>query len=623
MLVLQRKQTEPDEYRSSHNREVLNQNMLDFIKKINRNDELQATRRSRVPGVFAIMIAVMLSACARTEVRQEVGETTTGETAEPQLLRIEPVRPKIELSEDILYKLLEAEFAGQRGHIQVSLQNYLELARDTRDPKIIERAARIAVFARDTAVAAEMAGLWVELDPRNPDPHQILAVMALREGDIESSLIHFESILDYTYGDLDQKLLMIANMLGREADKELVIEVMEKIIAKRQDSPEALFAFSRVSTILGDYERALELIEQTFRLLPDDEAVALSYIAVLQRLGRTEQALTWLEKALGRKNKVDDFNLRLVYARLLTDARQYDESRKQFELLQKQQPDNADVLFALSLLYLQLSRIDEAETNLLRLTNRDNRNNEVNYYLGRIAEDRSDYNKAAIWYQGVQAGQNYFDAQLRLAIMLARQDLFDDAGRHLQTIRTRNDVEAVMLVQARAQLMVEQNRLVEAMLTYDEALLNNYNSDLLYSRAMLAEKLDRLDILEADLRHIIEREPDNTNALNALGYTLADRTDRFAEAEQLIDRALELRPNDHYILDSKGWVLYRLGKLDEAIKYLRRALELIPDTEIAAHLGEVLWVKGDRNEAIKVWDTALKAAPDNTLLQDVIQRFNP
>jgi tetratricopeptide (TPR) repeat protein len=597
-------------------------NMFDFIKKIYRKHELHTARTGLAAGMAGLLVAVVLSGCAGSAVQPEVVETVVEDTPEPQLLRIEPVRPKIELTGDLLYKILEAEFAGQRGHIDVSLRNYLDLARSTRDPKIVERAARIAVFSRDTTVAEEMATMWVELDPRNPDPHQILAVMALRESNIEASLVHLESILDYTYGDLDQKLLMIANMLGREADRALIMTVMEKLVAKRQDSPEALFAFARVATILGEYERALELLEQTFLHLPDNEAVALSYIAVLQRLGRTDEAQSWLEKALA-KRKGDDFNLRLTYARLLTDARQYDESRKQFELLARQQPDNADVLFALSLLYLQLDRIDDAEIHLLRMTNRDNRNNEVNYYLGRIAEDRRDFNKAAIWYQGVQAGQSYFDAQLRLALMLARQERYEEASRHLGAVRSRNEVEAVMLVQAQAELMVEQKRLVEAMLIYDAALLNNYNSELLYSRAMLAEKMDRLDVLEADLSQILEREPDNANALNALGYTLADRTDRFEEAEQLIDRALELRPNDHFILDSKGWVLYRLGKLDEAIQYLRRALELIPDAEIAAHLGEVLWVKGDRKEAIRIWDTALKAAPDNAHLQDVIQRFNP
>lgn len=602
---------------------VLCLNMFDFMKKIDRNHALRVTRSTLFPAMLVAITVLILAGCSAAPIKQvATEEPTEEESTDPRLVRIEPVRPKIELTEDLLFKLLEAEFAGQRGHIDVSLKNYLEIARATRDPLIVERATRIAVFSRETESAAEMADIWVQLDPRNPDPHQILAVMALRGGDIDASLTHLESILDYTYGDLDQKLLMIANMLGREADQKMIMQVMEELISDRQDSPEALFAFSRVATILGEYERALELLEQTFRYLPEDDGVALSYIAVLQRLGRAEEAQVWLEKELSRR-KSDDFALRLTYARLLTDARQYEESRKQFEMLVKQQPNNTDVLFALSLLYLQLDRIDDAETYLLRLTNRSNRNDEVNYYLGRIAEDRRDFNQAAIWYQGVQAGQNYFDAQLRLAVMMARQERFVDARKHLNTIKTRNEVESVMLVQAEAELLVEQQLYAEAMQIYDNALSNNYNSDLLYSRAMLAEKMDRLDLLEEDLRTILEREPDNAHALNALGYTLADRTDRFKEAEELIDRALELRPDDHFIMDSKGWVLYRLGKLDEAIKYLRRAHELMPDTEIAAHLGEVLWVKGDRKEAIKVWDTALKAAPDNALLQDVIQRFNP
>jgi tetratricopeptide (TPR) repeat protein len=584
-----------------------------------------------IPGIgpafssFSAITLIFLSACASPGVKQEalVAESETqAEQTQPTILRVEPVRPKIPLSGDLLYKILEAEFAGQRGHIDKSLENYLELARQTRDPKIVERATRIAVFARETEAAQEMAGLWAELDPRNPDPHQVLVVMALRSGDVELSLAHLESILDYTYGDLQQKLLMVANLLGREGDREIIIEVMNKLVEDRQDSPEVLFAFSRVATILGDYELALSLLEQTYALKSEDDSVALGYIAVLQRLNRTEEALAWLEDVI-RRRRDNNFNLRLSYARLLSESRMYDESRKQFEILIGQAPNNTDVMFALALLYLQSAQINDAEAYFTRLSMRGHRTNEVNYYLGRIAEDRNDVNKAGIWYQGVQAGPNYFDSQVRLGLMLARQDRIDDARLHLGSIRTQNERESVILIQAEAELMVDQNQYQEAMAIYDQALENGYNSDLLYSRAMLAEKMDRLDILEADLRRIIMREPENAQALNALGYTLADKTDRFAEAEQLIDQALTTNPHDHYILDSKGWVLYRLGRLEEAINYLRRALDIIPDAEIAAHLGEVLWVKGDKKEARKVWNTALEATPDNILLKDVIQRFNP
>jgi len=275
------------------------------------------------------------------------------------------------------------------------------------------------------------------------------------------------------------------------------------------------------------------------------------------------------------------------------------------------------------LLYLQSGDIDASEEYFLKLSTKSHRTNDVNYYLGRISEDHQDHKKAAIWYQGVQAGQNYFDAQVRLGLMLAHQGRIEDARMHLGSIRTQNESESVILIQAEAEILVNQEDLEEAMRIYDRALENGYNSDLLYSRAMLAEKLDRLDILEADLRTIIKREPESALALNALGYTLADKTDRFTEALELIDAALEINPHDHYILDSKGWILYRLGRLDDAILYLKRALDIIPDAEIAAHLGEVLWIKGDKREALKIWEAALEATPDNDTLQDVIQRFNP
>lgn len=573
--------------------------------------------------LLLLTILLGLTACSTPVIRQEppVADTTAVDP-EPVLVSAEPVRPAIDLTEVMLTRILEAEFAGQRGHLDVSLQNYLELARETRDPKIVERATRIAVFARDEAASEELAQMWVELDPRSPDPHQVLAVMAIRSGNVEAALLHLESILDYTDGEMDQKLLMIASMLGREADKEQIIEVMEKMTASRQDSPQALFAYSRVAAVLGEYERALELLEKTHRMDPDNEEVALSYVSILQRLDRFEEAIAWIEDALDKKRE-DNFELRLAYARLLTDVRRYEDSIKQFEILAGQEPDNEDVLFALGLLQLQSNRVDEAEKHFLRLTRRSSRTNEVNYYLGRIAEDRGDSEKAAVWYQGVQSGQNYLDAQVRLALTLASRDRLDDARKHLKSIRTSSDGETAMIVQAEAELLVNLKRFDEARQIYDSALETRYDADLLYSRAMLAEKMDRLDLLEADLRQIIERDPQNAQALNALGYTLADRTDRFEEAEKLIDQALQIRPDDHFILDSKGWVLYRLGNLDEALVYLRRAHEQIPDPEIAAHLGEVLWVSGNRKEAKKVWDTALKATPDNAHLQDVIERFDP
>jgi len=288
-----------------------------------------------------------------------------------------------------------------------------------------------------------------------------------------------------------------------------------------------------------------------------------------------------------------------------------------------QAPDNIEVIYALGLLYLQANRLAEAEGYLQRLADQAERLDDASYYLGRIEQERKDYGKASAWYRGVQSGENYFDAQVRLAMLIAKQGQLAEARAHLRSIRTNGEKESAILIQAEAELLTEDKRLDAAMQVYDAALRDTYNTDLLYARAMLAEKMNRLDRMEEDLRRILVNEPDNAQALNALGYTLADQTDRYQEALGLIQRALELRPADFYILDSMGWILYRMGRLSDAIVYLRKAMQLRPDPEIAAHLGEVLWITGDKEGAKAVWDTALQATPEDSQLLDVIRRFNP
>jgi tetratricopeptide (TPR) repeat protein len=575
------------------------------------------------------LLLVLLAGCAAVPEQQE--GPAAGQEAAPaaavdgsaKIIDIEPVRPRLELTEDILYKILVAEFAGQRGRLDISLQNYLELARETRDPRIVERATRIAVYARDNEAAGEAARLWIELDPLNPDPHQVLAVMALREGRLNDALEHLQNILDYSHGELDQKLWMIANLLSREKDQELIMKVMERLIATRRDEPEALYAFAHVAARLGELQRATELLERTLELAPENDNAIMSYIGLLQRQDRVDEAVSWLEQALKERDG-DDFNMRLAYARLLTDIKRFDDARRQFEILAVQAPNNTDVLYALGLLYLQANRLDQAERSFRRLIKYSDNTDDAHYYLGRIEEERGHNKKAGVHYQAVQGGDNYFDAQVRMALILARQGAIEEARRHLNSINTETRQQKTMLVQAEAELLIEEKRLEEAMQVYSGALEEQgYNSELLYSRAMLAEKMDRLELLEHDLRRIIEREPGNAQALNALGYTLADRTGRFQEAYELIRRAMDISPGDYYILDSMGWVLYRQGKLDEAVKYLRRALEIRQDPEIAAHLGEVLWVMGDKQAARQVWDTALQETPKDRKLLDVIERFNP
>jgi Uncharacterized enzyme of heme biosynthesis len=574
----------------------------------------------------ACFLLVGSAACTNVPV-QESGQPATSPTTQEDagqavLPPTRPSRPHIELTQDILYKLLVAELAGQRGQLGVAVKNYLELARETRDPEVAGRATRIAVYARDDQAAAEAAKIWLELDPESSDAHQVLAVMAVRRSDIETALVHFDHIIKTPDHMLDQKLWVIANLLGREQDQALVKQIMERLMEGYQDDPEALYAYAHVMSELNDDDRAGEILAKVLSLVPDNSNANISYASVLKKQGKAEAAIAWMEKALQTNGK--DFNLRMFYARMLTDERRFDDARRQFEILIAQAPNNTDVLYSLGLLYLQSNRLDEAAAYFQRLSDLGNAGQEADYYLGRIAEEKGELQEAANRYHSIHEGVNYFDAQVRLGVLLARQDRMDDARQHLQNVRVESREQKVILAQAEAELLTDKKLYDEAMAVFDEALVNNRNdSDLLYSRAMLAEKMNRLDILERDLRTILSQDAEHAQALNALGYTLADRTNRYQEAYDLVSKALAISPDDFYILDSMGWVLYRMGRLDEAIEYLNRALAVRKDPEIAAHLGEVLWVKGDKAAAKQIWETAIKETPEDSRLLDVIKRFNP
>lgn len=548
-------------------------------------------------------------------------EAVVKQVPPPKPERVIPKRPDIDLTEDILFKVLLAEIAGQRGELDVAIENYLDLARTTRDPLVVERAARVAIYAREDEAAFEAAQLWVELDPKNPDAHQVLTIMTMRQGNIEQSLKHLEIIMESSNGELDQKLWMIANFLGREEDKTGVMLLMERLMENHMDDADAIFAYANVSARMGDMERAKGLLKRVIELKPNNEAAALTYIALLQKAGESNVAIEWLEARI--KNADVSFNIRITYARLLTEVKRFEDARGQFEILAEQEPTNVDVLYALGLLYLQTNKLEDAEKQFIKLSELKKRVFDSNYYLGRIAEEKNELEKASGLYQGVHGGENYFDARIRLSLILAKQGEIEKALGNIRSIQKAKGSNRLILTQAEGEILIGEKRYQEALTVFNTAIEEQTHPDLLYSRAMLAEKMDRLDILEADLRAILAEDEDNATALNALGYTLADKTDRYEEAYKYIKRAYELSPGDFYILDSMGWVLYRMGRLDEAVDFLQQAFELRKDPEIAAHLGEVFWVMGKKEAAKEVWETALQGTPTDDTLLEVIERFKP
>ncbi len=562
--------------------------------------------------------ALSLAACAGVP-RHTVPEAAGG-APHPAAEPAAPSGPG--MSEEVLYKLLVAEFAGQRGELEVSVKNYLDAARLTRDPQVAERAVRIAVYARDDAAALEAARLWADVAPESRDARQVLAALYIRDGRIDAAVKELDGLLSHWQGERARAFAFMAEMLARERDKDRALKVMQKLVEGHQGDLDAQRAYATLAVRAGDLALAETVLSGVLEKSPEDRGAALLYAQVLQSQGKTAEALKRMAALV--KDNPKDGTTRLAYARLLVGAKRYDESLEQFRALAKQNPKNADVRYAMALLLLQTNRLDQAESEFKELLSLGQRALTARYYLGQLAEAKGDVAEAIGWYTGVDRGEHYVDAQVRVAVLLARQGKLDRARAHLHGVQARNSKESVHLYLVEGELLTDAEKYDEAMTVYNFALKEFPDeSDLLYARAMLGERMGRLDVLERDLRAIISREPNNAQALNALGYTLADRTKRYAEAKGLIERALSLKPDDYYILDSMGWVLYRMGQPQEALKYLRRAAELSDDVEVAAHLGEVLWVSGDQKGARDVWDSALKSTPDDKRLLEVIKRFNP
>ena len=578
-----------------------------------------AGRRLRTCALAAAITAVVLTGCTAT------GPAAPG-TGVPGAVATDPegagaaLPPRRELNARVLYKLLVGELASHRGDLPLSLEHYLDVARETRDAGVAARAAKLAVFARDEEHALEAARLWSGAEPSSIEARQVLASLLIRTGDVDEAVVHLEAIVETLTDPPGAGFRRAADLLASEPDREAASAAMQRLVLGHEDDATAQLALARLLVRTGRIEEASAAIERAYELDPDDARTAVLRARVRQRTNDVEGALRVLEEFLERVP--DSSMVRMTYARTLVDTRRYEQARAEFEHLVAEDPENDDARYALGLLLVQTDRLDEAKRQFERLAARDSRRDAAYYYLARIAESEQRPADAIASYRRVRRGEHRLNAQIRVAVLFAEGGDLEAARRHLHGVRSENTGETVRIYNAEAGLLRREERYDEAMAVYDAALEElPGNSDLLYARGMLAVEMDRLDVLERDMRDILSREPDNADALNALGYTLADRTDRYEEAYALIKRAIELKPDDHYIVDSLGWVLHRMGRHEEALVQLRRAMSLNPDPEIAAHLGEVLWVLGNKVEARAVWSTALEAAPDDERLLDVIERF--
>lgn len=533
-----------------------------------------------------------------------------------------PELPNLELTGQTLYQFLISEIATQRGQSGLGVEGILDLAKSTRDPRLAKRATELALQARIEGRALEAARLWLRLDPADARARQTVTALLVNGGHLEDARVHLERLIAEEDKNLGTAFLGLHQMLSRQSNKKAVLTLVQELAQPYPDLPEAHFAVAQAAWLVEIDDLALKEVGIALKLRPDWEMAALFRGQIVQRTSPT-QALEEYRDFLATNPKALD--LRLAYARLLVGEKQYAEARVQFEKLASDNPDNPDVNVALGLLSLQLHDYDKAERHLKQALAEKYRDpNSVRMYLAQLYEERRQYSEAAGWYNSVTLGEHHLSAQIKYAAMLAKDDRVADALLHLRSVSVQTNQQRVQVALAEAQILRAAKEYQEAYDLLGKMLdkLPNF-PELLYDRAMAAEKVGRFDVMEQDLRKLIQIKPEYAHAYNALGYVLTERGERLEEAAQLIEKALKLAPDDPFIMDSMGWVQYRLGAHDKALDYLRRAYSGQPDPEIAAHLGEVLWVKGSRDEASKLWQSSLKDHPDNEMLLDAVKKFKP
>ncbi len=581
---------------------------------------------------YALLVCAALTAFAQSPASAEPvvqAPPASGTKAPPRVVvaKPEPSQPRlpsVDLSEELLFKLMLAEVAIQRGQPHIAVQAYLELARETRDPRVAQRATEVAWNARFNSAALEAAGIWLQADPGSAQARQIIAALLVNQAQLAEARPHLEKWLAADRENVGAGFLQLGSLLARHKDKMAVFKLMQALAQPYPSVPEARLSVAQAASNAGEHQAALDEARAALKLKPDWEMAALFIAQSLQRQsGSDEEATRFLGEYLQSHPKASD--VRLNYARLLANAKNYAEARKQFEVLVTEAPRNADNAMAVALLAIQANDFDAAETQLKRVLELDYKDPDVaRYYLGQLNEERKRFDEALKWYGSITEGEQYVNAQARYAGILAKQGKLPEARKHLQQATARDNVQRVQLTQAEAQLLRDANAYQEAFELLGQALDKMPNTpDLLYDHAMAAEKVNRLDVLEGNLKALIKLRPDHAHAYNALGYTLADRNQRIEEAHGLIETALKLAPEDPFIMDSMGWVLYRMGRGKEGLDYLHKAFKMRPDAEIAAHLGEVLWALGQHDQAKKIWGGALKDHPNSELLQNTLKRFVP
>jgi tetratricopeptide (TPR) repeat protein len=585
---------------------------------------------------LACLTVLLLAACKHFPVRQTVGQkaplpvqiaqvrpvASPAVEDTPEVQAPKQVLPDVELTDDLLYQILLADIASQRGDATLAAKIGTSVAQQTRDPRLAARAVQMTLDTGQVDKTIASIKLWREVETNSLAPSHMLAAMLLRAGRLDDAHAEFVDLLQRDPVNAGTSFLQAYQMLLAMPDKSAALDWMRDLVKAAPKVAEGHWAVAQLAHAGNDDTLALTEARMASQLRPEwSDAVALE--AALLQKSAPQSAIDKLQTYLLTHPHAQE--IRLQYARALLEQKQFSPSREEFRKLAEENPETGEWTFAVAMISFQLQDYQDAQQQLERLLDKGTRNQDaVLYYLGQASEARQDTASAIAYYDRVDSGEYHFSAQLRAAYLVNKRGEMASAIERLHTIKAEDNQQRAQLTVTEARFLSNADRPAEAYALLQHGLEKLPNHpDLIYETAMAAEKTGKPDVTEKLLRKLIQMQPNDPQAYNALGFSLLERNERIPEAMSLVEKALQLAPDDAAIIDSVGWGYYRSGKLDKSIEMLRRAYAGNPDPEIAAHLGEVLWVHGQRDEAKQIWQDSLKRHASNTQLQAVIRKFDP
>lgn len=559
-----------------------------------------------MPKLKKIVLALVLSLAASTNF------TAFADT------NIKPAITKA--TTEFVHKYLVAEVAVQRGEVALASQIFLDLAKQTRDVRLAERAVRTAAFANQPGIALQAASLWSDLDPNSIEAKQISTQLLVESGNLKEAKPYIEKLLIKEEAR-SNIFLSLPSLLANQKDKAEVLNMVTEFAHPYPKLPEAHFAVAQAAWLADKTDIAKKSLESASQLRPGWEPAAQMQGQMLLKES-PDKSISFFQDFLKKYPKAND--VRMANAKLLVSQKRYSEAKPEFVKLVETSNGSPEISAVVGILSLESSDYLMADKYFQQSISSGFKNpDQLHLYLGRSAERQKNDTKALTWYDKVQPGDQFLEGRLSAANVLARTQNVDVAIKMLDNVQDISLEQQMLVVQTEANMLSQAKRnqesfemLQKAQQTWPKAI------EITYDLAMSAERVGKLDVMETELRKVIQQKPDFAAAYNALGYSFADRNIKLVEAKNLIETALKLQPDDHYMLDSLGWVQYRLGNLDKAAENLRKAFAFQADPEIAAHLGEVLWKQGSQEEAKKIWASALKEHPENAVLMATTKKFN-